>query len=291
MKNKIKVALLLIFTICSFAMISTFAKTTLSYKEWYKQQFGEYPTGGIEEWRYDPVYSSYLVEIGETGYNNNADGDPIPIPPAPEPYDQRYYPRIQDPWWSGRTARWDVDGYATKYQVVLYRDGNRVTTKTTTSRSYSFSSYMSRGDNDYYFEVRAYNKHTDFWSNWETSDTQYISHNDPIYPDHIVPDPGPGTVIVPGTNPPVTPNAVIGQWQMINNMWYFRYNNGQFASNTWLNLNGKWYFFNVNCTMATGWLDYNGKRYFLNPDGSMVTGTVIFDGITHFFDANGAMVY
>lgn len=290
MKNimKKKSAIVSIIVACIMSTCVTFASTDLSYKEWYYQKFGEYPMGGVSDWRYDPVYSEYLREIGETGYNNNVDGDPIP-PVPPDPYDQRYYPRIQDVWWNGRTARWDVDGFATKYQVTLYRDGNRVTTKTTTSRSFSFSSYMSRGDNDYYFEVRAYNKHTDYWSNWETSDSQYVSHTD-VYPD-ITPDPGPGVIVVPGTNPPVNNNTAIGQWFMINNMWYFKYNNGQFASNTWLNLNGKWYFFNVNCTMATGWLNYNGKQYFLNPDGSMVTGTVIFDGITHFFGNDGAMVY
>lgn len=277
----------LLIALASITLFNTYvyANTTLSYKEWYKEQFGEYPSGNINDWKYDPVYSSYLIEIGETGYNNDVEGETRHIPV----YDERYYPQPCDLYWKGYTARWSVEGYATRYQVQLYRNGSRVTTTTVQTRSCSFASHMARGDYEYFFRVRAYNKETGWWSNWEESDTIIVDKN---YNDNTDTHHGPGVTPSPFPNPSPTPiSSLGGSWQAINNKWYYRYNNGTYASNAWVQINNKWYYFNPDSTMAVGWLVINGKTYYLNPDGSMLTGTVVFDGITHFFGQDGAMVY
>lgn len=273
------VTVVLVVGFCMSMAISTFA--VIGYPEWYYKEFGVYPDGTVNDWKYDPVYHQYLSETGQQQPETTK---------RRQEYDERYYPRIDDTYWSGKTAKWDVNGYASKYQVKLYRDGSLVTTKTTTSRSQSFASYMTRGDNDYFFQVRAYNKDTNWWSDWEESDTKYISgssssDDDRKGPGIVVPSVGPGQVT------PVAPSSSQGTWIQQGGVWYYRLSNGAFAKNTWLNVNGKWYYFDVNGKMVTGWLNDGGKLYYLNPDGSMLTGTVVFDGITHFFDSNGAMVY
>lgn len=198
----------------------------------------------------------------------------------PEPYNLK---------WSGRTAKWQVEGYATKYQVELYRDGNRVTTKTTTDKSISFSSQMSRGEHDYFFRVRAYNKESKYWSDWEDSNIKTIYESES---KNSVGSNAKGAVVVgaaPGQDGSITSNS--GTWSQRSGVWFYQFKNGTYPQNTWLNINGKWYYFNANGSIATGWLNDNGKFYYLNPDGSMLTGTVIFDGITHFFDSTGVMIY
>ena len=86
------------------------------------------------------------------------------------------YPQVYDLYWNNKTAKWSVDGRANKYEIRLYRDGRRVSTKTQTGRSRNFTSEMSRGDHEYYFEVRPYNSVTG-WGNWEQS-AQRLLHTD-----------------------------------------------------------------------------------------------------------------
>ena len=87
------------------------------------------------------------------------------------------FPEVYNLYWSGKVAKWSVDGEADKYEVRLYRDGRRVCTKTVTGRSRNFTSEMTRGDHEYYFEVRPFNYYTG-WGDWEESDAKYIQHVD-----------------------------------------------------------------------------------------------------------------
>lgn len=205
------------------------------------------------------------------------------------------YPQVYDLYWNNKTARWSVDGRANKYEIRLYRDGRRVSTRTQTSRSHSYGSELSRGDHEYYFEVRPYNSVTG-WGSWEQSDVIYIEDRGqpitpvyPVNPTPYVPGPGPGE----GTYVP-TPQIVFnpaGQWVAANGYWHFIYSNGVYASNTWIQLGNSWYYVDPNSNMATGLVTINQYTYYFNPDGTMVTGTIVYNGITHFFDVNGRMVY
>lgn len=204
------------------------------------------------------------------------------------------YPEVYDAYWNNYTARWSVEGRANKYEVVLYRDGRRVTSRITHSRSYNFSSEMSRGDHDYYFEVRPYNNDTD-WGNWIQSDSKYVEYYRsgtiiPSVPATDIPSGGPGETTANAPSMQVVYNPV-GQWQAINNTWHFVYTNGVMASNTWLQINNKWYFIDINTNMVVGLQNIGDATYYFNPDGSMVTGGLNINGMNHYFDGNGKMVY
>lgn len=224
-------------------------------------------------------------------------------------------PELYNLRWNRYTARWQIDGYAEKYQVALFRDYKHVTTKSTTSKSFNFVNQMKRGSHEYYFEVRAYNKYYG-WTSWEQSDTTYIS-DDPYDPyDPYAPTvsptispygPGGGGPVVPPSpvyppsqnvpEPQIIPQPagmanIPGTWISNGNGWYFIYSpSNTYATNTWLQSNGHWYYFQMSGLMATGFITLNGKTFYLNPDGTMATGMLMLNGITHFFDANGVMVY
>ena len=206
------------------------------------------------------------------------------------------YPEVYDLRWNNRTAKWSVDGHADKYEIRLYRDDRRVFTKTQTGRSHSFSSEMSRGEHEYYFEVRPYNYDTG-WGNWEQSDSIYVrtipgggGQIDPIGPGGKIVPGGPGSETVPVVPAQIVYNPV-GTWVPANNYWHFLYSNGVYASNTWIQLGDKWYYVDANTNMATGLVTIGDSNYYFNPDGTMVIGGLIINGINHYFDSNGKMVY
>ena len=211
------------------------------------------------------------------------------------------YPEVYDLRWNNKTAKWSVDGHADKYEIRLYRDDRRVYTRTQTGRSRSFASEMSRGEHEYYFEVRPYNDNTG-WGNWEQSDSVYIrsvpsgTYIDPVGPGgQVTPNvpnypgmgPGEGTNVV---DPQVVYNP-LGTWIPANNYWHFMYSNGVYASNSWLLIGDKWYYIDANTNMVTGLMTIGNSTYYFNPDGTMIIGGIIINGINHYFDSNGKMVY
>ncbi|MBO6119793.1 MAG: hypothetical protein J6P02_04945 [Lachnospiraceae bacterium] len=106
-------------------------------------------------------------------------------------YDEEDYPEVFDAYWDNKTARWDVVGFASKFEIVLYRNGYRVVTKTSNSESINLSQYLTRGSGDYYFDVRPYNRYTG-WGNWVGSDSIYIEssryYDDQYYDDRYYDD-------------------------------------------------------------------------------------------------------
>lgn len=200
------------------------------------------------------------------------------------------YPRVYDLYWNNTTARWSCEGRASKYEVVLYRDKNMVTSKIAHSRSCSFAEEMSRGNHEYHFEVRPYNHNTD-WGTWEISDSVYIESNSiptiPITPG--IPSAGPGAQSATTTSVQVVYNP-IGTWQSTNNYWHFVYSNGVMASNSWLQINNQWFFVDANANMVTGLMNIGDSTYYFNTDGTMATGGIVINGMNHYFDSNGRMV-
>ncbi|MBQ2204348.1 MAG: hypothetical protein II411_00460 [Lachnospiraceae bacterium] len=241
-------------------------------------------------------------------------------------------PVVYQAYWDNRTARWNVDGRATKFEVVLYRDGRRVNTRTVTSTSVSFASDMSRGSYDYYFEVRPYNYYTG-WGQWVESDTIYIDgsryydddyydsyrhrnsyhQNGPHYSNDVSYAVNEGPPVNQNNNQQPTNNQNANaqnitvpdpQWvyENLNGIvtgsfveafggWHFLYVNGVYATNAWVNSNGKWYYVDLTGTMVRGLYTINGVTYYLNQDGSMATGAMNINGTNHYFDSNGAMLY
>ena len=73
------------------------------------------------------------------------------------------------------------------------------------------------------------------------------------------------------------------------------------ASGEWEFLNGKWYYFNADSSLAYGWISVNGARYYFNVifnydtvtdtvtfDLELLTGYQLINGKVYSFDASGA---
>lgn len=101
------------------------------------------------------------------------------------------YPEIYNAYWEHRTARWDTSGYASRYEVILYRDGHRVTQQITTRDEINMGRYMTERSGDYYFDVRPYNSYSG-WGSWTASDCIYMEgshyYDDRYYPDRYYED-------------------------------------------------------------------------------------------------------
>lgn len=82
-----------------------------------------------------------------------------------------------------------------------------------------------------------------------------------------------------------------GSWnKLANGKWQFIQVNGAPYSNTWIYVNGQWYWINQTGIMAEGWQNINGKRYYLNPaDGAMKKGWLLDGASWYYLDNTGAM--
>ena len=236
-------------------------------------------------------------------------------------YGYRYdydYPYIYDVYWDYRTARWDVNGNADKFEVALFRDGRRIATEITYSRSYSFASYMYSGGYNYYFEVRPYNYRTG-WGSWISSDNIYFDdycreyayrdyyRYDRKYPDRYgvsyARNPGPpynsqtyssnGYSISNNGYPSINNNFNISGSQSVNVPEPQVINdtiNGFFPTGTFMNVYGTWKYAYINGAFATNtWIKSSGKWYYIDVNGNMVTGPYTINGKTYYLNADGSM--
>lgn len=64
--------------------------------------------------------------------------------------------------------------------------------------------------------------------------------------------------------------------------------NGTYAKNTWLKINGAYYYFNKRGYAHKGWLTYNGQKYYLSQNGARTTWTSL-NGKWYYFKKNGVL--
>jgi glucan-binding YG repeat protein len=177
----------------------------------------------------------------------------------------------EDAYWKDNTkgtAKWEAaDSNDTgKYEVQLKKGSSTVTTIETTSRTYDFYPYMTTAGT-YKFKVRTIAKTSaqeDYGkkSAWTESDEIYIAKED-------VSD-GRGQESTISEVQGITTSQV--GWIQSSGNWYYRYPNGEYASDTWQKINDKWYLFQADGKMLTGWQMRNGRSYLLGSDGVMLTG-------------------
>ena len=77
-------------------------------------------------------------------------------------------------------------------------------------------------------------------------------------------------------------------WQKIDGVWYYYNEDGSLATG-WKQINGNWYYFESSGAMKTGWLQSGSTWYYLRSGGSMATGWEQVNGKWYYFEANGAM--
>lgn len=221
------------------------------------------------------------------------------------------YPFISVAYWDYATAKWDVDGYASMYEISLFRNGHRVTTRTVYGQKYDFSGYILRSNYDYWFEVRPYNEYTG-WGKWVSSSRNYsgdwcIRESEYRYPRNLNPY---DVSYAVNQGPPINNQA--------NNSYNFSNNTvNNFISNgnantygvsvivpnpqivyddevlhvgTFMQVNGECYFAYLNGVFARNiWLKSNGKWYYFDTTGTMIRGFYTINGSTYYLNEDGSM--
>lgn len=86
------------------------------------------------------------------------------------------------------------------------------------------------------------------------------------------------------------------KWHQDSNGWWYELDNGDYARQTWLQIDGYWYYFNSDGYMLVGWQYINSNWYYLNtgsisgsPQGAMVTGTISLSGNNFSFKSSGEL--
>lgn len=169
-------------------------------------------------------------------------------------------------------AVWNEDDYSKKYSsgyydVYLYR-GSTIVKKLEEFQgtSYDFYPYMTKAGT-YSYKVRSVPHTADQKtygkkSEWQESDEIYIDEQ------HV----SDGRGQVDGNGVSVSTGQV--GWVRADNAWYYRYPDGSYQSNSWLQVGGVWYLFDANGRMMTGWQTRDGLTYYLQDDGAMYTGWI-----------------
>jgi glucan-binding YG repeat protein len=168
-------------------------------------------------------------------------------------------------------ASWKKVPFASRYQIVLYKEGGIwVKSLTTSSTNVDLLQYMENGQK-YYYTVKAILK--------DSSEEDYLKEGELVTSDDSV-------IQVLGETEGAWAEYKNGKkyraedgsyatncWKMISGKWYY-FNNDSFAATGWQYLGERWYYLGSDATMVTGWQQVNGKWYFLNPDGDMAMGWI-----------------
>lgn len=78
-------------------------------------------------------------------------------------------------------------------------------------------------------------------------------------------------------------------WVNINGKWYYFDELGSMVKG-WKQILGEWYYFSEDGSRITGWLEKNNKWYYLGGDGIMKKSqSLVINGSLYYFDENGVM--
>ena len=164
--------------------------------------------------------------------------------------------------WDGEhmgAGLWNIVSSSKYYQVQLIKDGSEIgEIKDTYDTFYDFSKQIT-APGTYKFKVRSVKSSNSAKSSWTTSGSWTVSDGD---------------VLALGNAPAAVPAADNGSWQTSEDgtRWWWRNGDGSYPTSAWKEIDGKWYYFNVDGYMATGWVEVSGKSYYLDPaTGAMVT--------------------
>ena len=88
-----------------------------------------------------------------------------------------------------------------------------------------------------------------------------------------------------------TTNGYIVQ-SVINLVNHHNYTNPSqsISQNGWLEIDGYWYYLDINGDKVTGWQQIDGVQYYFNCNGRMLKGWQTINGITYYFNNEGHML-
>ena len=78
-------------------------------------------------------------------------------------------------------------------------------------------------------------------------------------------------------------------WKQDSKGWRFKNADGTYVSNTWKQINGKWYAFDNHGYMRIGWFQENRKWYYLDSSGAMQTNWIKENDKWYYLHESGAM--
>ncbi|MBQ7536266.1 MAG: hypothetical protein IJT43_11700 [Stomatobaculum sp.] len=189
---------------------------------------------------------------------------------------------ITDAYWdysSGKcTARWNAEYRSKgKYTITLYRDGHKVTSKSSDGgSSVNFTEAIANHNKtgDYYFTVKG--KWSGGVTDSEDSDNLSVNSNR-LATIRSRANGSSGGSSSGSANPSGGPGGVNSGWQWVNNTWKYLRPNGTYATNCWEQVNGKWYCFDGNGVMRSNqWIRHTNNEhiwYYVGSDGAMLTNT------------------
>lgn len=201
---------------------------------------------------------------------------------------------VEDVTWendNSPVATWETTSGAVSYQVRLYRGSSSVGSAVTTSNEYyNFASSITR-EGEYYFKVRAVNSNSKK-GDWYESD--YIYVDDEMLANikagnyntsNSSNSSSSGTI----TNTPGN-STTQASWIKDSVGWWYRFADGTYPTNGWLQINSKWYCFGSTGYMLTGWIKAgDGNYYYCDPtNGYMLTDTWTPDN--YYVNASGVWV-
>lgn len=186
----------------------------------------------------------------------------------------------EEAWWNENNlgeGRWEKPENGTgRYEIELERDGRTLFEETgLTSVQYNFYPYMTKAGT-YTFRVRSIAKTATEKKYGEES--EWVESGELVITERYVSD-GKGQQA----------NAVLHGsvekigWDETESGWIYRYPNGDICRGGWSEIDGYWYYFNMDGVMQTGWLDVSGYRYLLHSTGQMATGWVELDNKWYYF--------
>lgn len=224
----------------------------------------------VEENYFLASYKESKVKVsGGTFVSARRDGDNLVVTLMINPIKGEYDPP-KDAFWNEKSlgeAKWDkpvnTSGY---YEVQLYRDGKSVHKVDKISAvKYNFYPYMTK-EGQYTFKVRTISG-TDTQKKYGKK-SDWIESGELNITDRYVSD-GKGQQ---NKNSNSVKGSQEAGWFEENNNWSYRYPDGSLCRGKWENLEGQWYYFNVEGIMLTGWQNIDGRTYFLYDGGQMAVG-------------------
>ena len=168
-------------------------------------------------------------------------------------------------------ASWKKVPFASRYQVVLYKEGGLwIKSLTTSSTSVDLLQYMTEGSK-YFYTVKAIPK--------DSSEEKYLKEGEVTTSDDSVVQElgdtrGSWAEYQNGKKyRGEDGNYVTGQWKMISGKWYY-FNSDSYAAIGWTYIGDKWFYMSADAQMVTGWQQINEKWYYFNTDGDMAVGWI-----------------
>lgn len=196
--------------------------------------------------------ASFTVK-GATVSSKSISGDKITARISVGPLYYKLGTPEQIAWSSEKSSivKWSAVKYATQYRVKVYHDDKVVKQETVKTKSYDAGKYFN-GEGDVYVSVTALGT--------GSSNSQYLRQGDEAFVD--------GSDIDWQDK-----ETTYGYWEG-KRYRISEVGDDKVYAKGWIEIFGKWYYFDDNGNLKTGWIEDGGRRYYSNSEGAMQTGWV-----------------